>query len=266
MAKIQFWNGNKSAIRGIYEPKILKACISATVEDFGEVEVETDNTNYPLAIDESNVFRNGTDVLVTVFGNPKFAQRDKIIVEQVIDKGLLGYRALLCRQDMQEQLLACRNIKDLRQYCIGIPATWADAELFRFNQFSVMENGQLEDLFPTLNNRDFDFTSLGINEVQAIMQAYSSPDDDIVILPELMLYYPMLLVFYVHPKKPKLAQRISTGLKHISDNGDVDKIFESIYGECIKELHIEERQMIELKNPDITGALCNYQSQLFLKN
>lgn len=270
MEKIQFWNGNKSSIRANYEVDVLQACIAATQDKYGPANIIIDNTDHPAAIDESNVFQHGADALVTVLANPKFAHREKIIIEKVIDKGMLGYRAILCCRTKASRLATCKNKTDLRSFSIGIPDTWVDADLFRANEFNVVEEGSLDDLFIRLQQGRFDWTSLGMNEVNTILNQFESvdhsADENVMVVPGLMIYCPLLLVFYVTPDKPELADRISSGMDMIRKNGELNRIFQQHYGDIVKALALHDRDVISVINPDIEGPLVHYQPELLQAN
>ena len=262
MHKLNFWNGNKSAIRAEYEPEIFAACLAITAAPDEPPSLDIDNTDYPAAIDESNIFINGADALVTVAGNPKFVEREKIVIETVIDKGLLGFRGLICTAQNASGLQACQNPEALQKFSIGIPDTWVDAELFRQNDFSVVEGGLLDDLFSRLTAGQFDFTSLGMNEIEAILAPFTSTTDQVLTVPEIMIFYPMPLVFYVNPEKPELANRLESGLKLVEENGQLDAIFEKHYGDILQSMDMKNRKVIQLDNPFLDGSLKQYQPTL----
>lgn len=266
MNNIQFWNGNKSTIRAQYEPEVFEACLAITKEQYSsetaDFDVVIDNSDHPAATDESNVFFNGADALVTVAGNPKFAEREKIVIENVIDKGLLGFRGLICSEVNIPHLQMCQSKQALQAHKVGIPATWVDAELFRSNGFTVVEKGLLDDLFPRLTAGQFDFTSLGMNEIEAILKQCKHNSKALSIVPQIMIFYALPLVFYVHPQKEDLARRLTVGLIQIMENGQLDAIFEKHYGKIVQRMAMKNRRVIQLTNPFLQGAFNQYQSDL----
>lgn len=252
MSKIQFWNGNKSLIRQQYELAILNAVLNATQSTTNlKPEVIVDYTDYLSAEDEGNVFLKGSDLLVTVAGNLKFSDMTYIPVHKPIAKGLLGYRVLITRQDFSSLIEPKYNETKqiIRELKAGIPKTWADAELFRENGYEVLEKGSFDEIFRYLSNGDCDYVSLGANEVQSVYQNISKAYPNLIIEPDLVLYYPFPLVFYVHPEKPNLAKRIEHGLTQLSDNGKLDALFEHYFGETLRELDLGNRNVISLRNP-----------------
>ncbi|WP_413283434.1 ABC transporter substrate-binding protein [Vibrio sp. MA40-2] len=254
MKNIQFWNGNKSEIRQKYEYEILLAILKQTQDNVTELPLINDKTDYPLAEDEGNVFNHGTDVLVTVAGNEKFVNKPFIAVNQPIAKGLLGYRILITRKDFNTN--SNQSLTDtIKQLKAGIPQTWVDAELFRYNGFKVLEQGNLQQIFTYLHNGDCDYVSLGANEVSAIYQGISKQFTNLSMEQNIVLYYPLPLVFYVNPNHPLLAERIQNGLDQLTSNGKLDQIFNHYFGDCLASLQLHKREVIVLSNPNLPKTL-----------
>ena len=61
MQKVNFWNGNKSPARRSYETALLQACLNQTEQEYGAVNVLVDNTDYPNADDEANIFTRNAE-------------------------------------------------------------------------------------------------------------------------------------------------------------------------------------------------------------
>lgn len=251
MKQVNFWNGNKSIIRQEYELAILRATLYASTHD-EQYQVVSDVTDYPDAKDEGNIFDKGTDLLVTVAGNLKFSGKSFIPVNIPLAKGLLGYRVLITRTELLASFHEQSAIKSLRA---GFPATWADAELFRANEYNVVEKGGLADIFQRLSSGECDYVSLGANEVQSIFNHMASEYRNLVIEPNIVLYYPFPLLFYVHPERPQLASMLKCGLEKIIHSGELDTIFERFFGDCAKHLNLSERKLIALTNPILPPEL-----------
>ncbi|MDB1125915.1 type 2 periplasmic-binding domain-containing protein [Vibrio algarum] len=258
MKNIHFWNGNKSPVRQQYEFEILTAALQATKSATNsKPSVIIDTTDYPSAKDEGNVFSNGTDVLVTVAGNLKFSNKAFIPINKPITKGLLGYRILITRKNFSS--IISHTLESTKQTIstlkAGIPATWADADLFRHNGFQVFEKGSFEEIFHYLSNGECDYVSLGANEVETVFESITHKFPNLIIEPDLVLYYPFPLVFYVHPEKPELAKQIELGLTYLINNGGLDEIFDRYFGECLDKLNLNNRDMVLLSNPILPIAL-----------
>ncbi len=251
---VSFWNGNKSPSRQEHEFEVLKLAL-------GTAEVANDLTDYPDAKDEGNIFNLGADALVTVAGNTKFDQHAFLPVNQPLCMGLLGHRILIIRrQDIAKfSDISEDNLKVLKA---GIPATWADADLFRSNGYQVFEQGSLDTIFADLQLGLCDYVALGANEVQAIYHEFAEQFEGLVIEPSMMLYYPFPLVFYVHPEKEQLASEINSGLQRSRRSGALRALFDKHYGETVTDMDLLSRRQIELNNPLLPSVFSGFCSEL----
>jgi hypothetical protein len=262
MHTVRFWNGNKTTARQAYEQALLDACLKATQEQFGDYSLLTDYVNYPVAEDEGKVLETACDVLVTVAGNVKFENKPKIVIHKPLAKGLLGYRLLIVRKDALTVFQSLNKLSELQSFSTGIPATWADAELFRQNSFKVVERGTLDDIFMRLQRKEFDFIALGANEIEEVFVDYAEPLKTLTIEPTKMIYYHFPLVFYINPCKRELAKRLEVGLANIIENGQYEALFNAHHGEVVSRLHLNKRQIFTLQNALLPADMSNMSSSL----
>ncbi|MBT8149007.1 MAG: transporter substrate-binding domain-containing protein [Gammaproteobacteria bacterium] len=254
-----FWNGNKSLARQRYELALLQACLASSEP---ALVVEVDTTDYPRAEDEADVFSRGIDILVTVAGNKKFANRRKIAIHTPLAKGLLGYRLLIVRDEMLPAFKLINSAAQLRELALGIPLTWADADLFRHNGYNVVERGTFDSLFERLRQGEFDYVALGANEIEAVFEQHAAALGGLCMEPSMLLYYPFPLVFYVHAEQPALARRIEVGLASMMRNGEFDALFSQYHGDVVQRLQLLQRQRIVLHNPLLPDAMAGFESTL----
>ncbi|MGR5236346.1 ABC transporter substrate-binding protein [Vibrio alfacsensis] len=255
---VHFWNGNKSTIRQEFEWKVLQLALEQTKS---KVFINNNLTNYPSAKDEGLVFSHGTDVLVTVAGNRKFAPGSYAMIPQPLCRGLLGCRVLIIHKSRLAEFSKLTELQ-LKQLSVGIPATWADADLFRFNQYRVIEQGSLQERLIAVQNGECDYVSLGANEAEAIVTQFAHLTPDLVVEPSVLLYYPFPLVFYCHPEKGALQKAIAQGLERCSANGELDILFEQTYGADVQAVKLHQRRVFQLANPILPSEFAGYQSEL----
>jgi hypothetical protein len=253
---IDFWNGNKTAARQAYERDILEAVLKATESSHGPWRIQESRADYPKAEDEASVFRSkGHHLFVTVAGNKKLENEAKIVIPTPIMKGLLGYRIPIIGESDRAMFAKVNTEDDLRKLGLGIPETWADADLFRHNGYKVVERGDFDTLFERLARGEFDYVAFGANEVAGVFEDRAKQVGDLIVEPTLLLYYPFPLLIYVNPQEPELADRIGTGLNRIVDNGVLDRIFTSYYGDVVDQLNLKKRQLIVLENPLLPASM-----------
>jgi hypothetical protein len=260
---VKFWNGNKTSSRQAYERDVLEAVLDATRKGYGDIPLIEDRSDYPNPADEASVFRTkGFDIFGTVAGNPKLANEKKILITRPMMKGLLGYRVLIIREADREAFTAITDAQQLQQQRLGIPFSWADAELFRQNGYQVVEEGTFDDLFVRQQARKFDYASFGANEIESVYRERVASLGGLVTDETLLLYYPFPLVFYVNPENKELARRVDQGMQIIINNGELDKIFHRHYGDLVERLKLKDRRLIKLMNPLLPKELLQYESEL----
>lgn len=258
--QVRFWNGNKSPVRREYEKQLLSLCLNEA--GFVNADVLVDERDYPNAEDEGNIFSNGCDVLVSVAGNQKFSGKPTKIIEIPLCKGVLGHRLLIILKQHAKRFSNISSIKQLQKMTIGIPATWADADLFRKNGYKVSEKGSLDDNFTRLLAQKIDYITLGVNEIESVLERLGDVKKELLIEPNILLYYPLPLVFYVHPDKIQLANIVKSGLKNAIANGKHAALFEMHHPHIADRLALRTRKTLQLTNCCLPDSLRDFRPML----
>lgn len=262
VTRIDFWSGNRSAARQVYEREVLEAVLAATEDDMGAWEIVETSDDYP-GDEESRVFsEKDHDVFVTVAGNRKFEAGGVIDIPHPMARNLLGYRIPVIRAQDAGAFAAIRTVDAMKSLRHGIPETWSDADVFRHNGYAVAEEGTFDDIFQRLNSGRFDYSAFGANEVLGVFENRASKQTGLAIDDHLLMFYPFPLVFYVNPERPGLAARIENGMLEIEKSGKLDEIFDRHYGDVVERLGLKQRTLFILDNPlvpekfsDLTPAL-----------
>lgn len=246
---VDFWNGNRSEARQVYERQVLDALFGATEDEYGPWKVTESLEDYP-GDDESRVFtEKGHDLFVTIAGNQKFDNDDMIVVPQPITKNLLGYRVAIIREEDADKFSAIDTPAQVQQLVHGIPETWSDAVIYRHNDYPVAEEGDFDDIFDRLAAGRFDYSAYGANEVLGVYEKRAARQAGLAIDENLLFFYPFPLVFYVNPERTDLAERIEAGLENIIQSGKLDAIYDQHYGNIVDDLGLDQRRLIILENP-----------------
>lgn len=262
MTEIDFWNGNKSQIRQRYEREILDAILKATQETHENYRIQESLIDYS-GTQESRAFsEKNHHLLVTVAGNQKFKNDEKILISQPIAKNLLGYRIPIIRKKDAAIFDNLKDVSVLKKLVHGIPETWSDATVFRHNDYNVSEEGNFEDIFDRLHNKNFDYVTFGANEVETVFTERALKFESLMISKNMMFFYPFPLVFYVNPTMPDLANRIDEGLQRIINSGELDLIFYRYYPTIVEKLNLEKRTLFVLQNPLISDEFANLKPHL----
>ncbi len=245
---VRFWNGNKSAYRQQFEFDVLSLLLTATADSHGHANIIDDRTDLPLAEQEGAVLEHGSDVLVTVKGNAKFAEKRFIELALSVTKQLLGQRILFARDDRVADFSTTEAIKSMS---VGVPETWVDAELFRQNGFNVVERGDFDSVFRRLTDGEFDFVCFGANEALEVFESRVANQYPISLVGGVMIEYPFPLVFYINADNPELAQRLQTGCEIVLASGEYEALYQRYFSEIENTLHLAQRERLLLENPFI---------------
>jgi len=249
LTRVDFWNGNRSAARQVYEREVLEAVLAATEDEMGPWQIAETLDDYP-GDEESRVFSGKRhDLFVTNAGNRKFRDGDMIVIAHPMTQNLLGYRIPVIREQDADAFAAIDTEAELQALRHGIPETWSDAEIFRRNAYTVVEEGSFDDIFQRLEDGRIDYSAFGANEVLGVFENRASKQAGLVIDEHLLMFYPFPLVFYVNPDLPALASRIEKGMLDIVASGRLDEIFNRHYGDIVDRLGLEQRSLFILENP-----------------
>ena len=263
VTEVNFWNGNKSTVRQKYELDMLNAALLASSNKYGPYHIQVSYNNYDGVEGEANVFRvKKYDLFATPAGNPKLQNEKKRIVPVALMKGILGYRIAIIREEMADTFKGIFSAEQLQALNVGIPDGWGDAKIFKANKYGVTETGTYADIFTRLLNKEFDYFSLGANEVESAFMSNAAELGGLTIDDSLVLYYPFPVVFYVNPVRNKLADRLQYGLQIMIKEGTYDKIFAQYFGDKVASLKLKERNVFRLNNPVLHQSMQGYQSTL----
>ncbi len=169
-------------------------------------------------------------------------------------RGFMGYRILLIRRDSQARFDAVKNIDDLRKIPLGFGKGW-EGYIYRKNGFNLTEPISFDSLLKMLAGNRYDFIPLSAIEIEDKYEIDHQPIDRLVPEQHLLIHTQMPNYFYVSPQAPVLAARLNLGLKTMQADGTLTKIFEKHFASRLKRLHLKERQIIEIPNPENDGSL-----------
>ena len=176
-------------------------------------------------------------------------EREKALlpVRIPIDKGLLGWRVLLIKSADFEQFRKVRGASGLKALRAGQGTDWPDTQILLANGLRVSTSDTYDGLFKMLAASRFDYLPRSVAEVSGEQSQFA--DSRLTLEPKLVLHYPTAKYFFVSKDNPALAKAIETGLRDAIRDGSFEKLFVKYHGEQIKLAKLEQRTVIELKNP-----------------
>lgn len=254
--QVKYLGNNVGLVSEDYYLALLTAALDATESSYGAYELGF--TKEPLSSERKHELlvtgeRINVDRLVG-FPEQKGARNGLIRVALPLLNGLMGYRILLIRKEDQDRFRSIKTLAELTQLPMGFGKGW-EGHVYKHNGFFVAEPLTMSSLLKMLAGKRYFFVPLSVIEIDDRYEIEGARVENLVPEQTLLIYMPLPVNFYVSPEYPKLAQRLTAGLIYIKESGEMDKIFKAHFGERLHRLHLSERTLIELSNPDDDGSL-----------
>ncbi|WP_374362656.1 hypothetical protein [Pseudoduganella danionis] len=200
------------------------------------------------------------DVIATSAGGR--ASRELALVPMPLYLGGNGYRVFMASQQGLAKVGKVRSLQQLGQLAIGSGNDWPDSDIMADAALQVVRDDTAL-LFELLAQKRFDLLTRAIYEVGSEFRQIGL-EDGILLESKLMLHYPNDLFFYVAPQRKELQQALSTGMKILYCNGELDRhLREHASTRNMRAIiRPEQRKLFELPNhhlsPQEARALQTY--------
>lgn len=170
-----------------------------------------------------------------------------------LERGLLGYRICLVRDEDANLLENVRNAEDLKKIRIGQGIGWGDIAVYRNAGINVVEApfNSVSDPVKALASGHFDALPLGVNEYRIFLQAYNKEASGITADRHIVISYPWFRYAWVSTaaKDSKLLfEALDKGFGIIAANGEFVAIYEKYKGADPKR-QLVGRRTIHLQSP-----------------
>ncbi|WP_333795716.1 hypothetical protein [Rheinheimera sp.] len=185
---------------------------------------------------------------VDVYWSMTSVDREKRLlpVRIPLDKGLNGWRLLLLAADQADIAEGVHSLKGLKRLSFLQGYDWPDTEILRFNQLKVLTAPHPQQLFDMLARHRGNAFPRSVIEIEHEQQHNRQ---GFVVEPDLVIRYPSAVYFFLNKTELQLAADLERGLHILRKNGQFDQLFSQRYGAAIQKARLEQRRIIELKNP-----------------
>jgi hypothetical protein len=209
---------------------------------------------------------SGDDITMAVLGTAHDIGKHLRPVAIPVDKGLVGYRALLIRRIDQGRFAAVRTADDLKPFSFGQNFIWDDVDILKANGLTVQSGDDFEGLFSMLTRGRFDALPRGLGEVSREFSERSGLYPDMQIEKTLLIHYPLPIYFWFarDPAGENRAQRLEEGLWSMIGDGTFDRIFWKYNRTILLGLDLGHRRVIQLDNPFLPADTPLSDARLWL--
>ncbi len=259
---IKYHNSNTHEYHHAYHFELIHRILEITRPEFGDYKEEP-YSQAPIAKRQASLLTEGK--LMNVHWAPPgtdIALADVIPIPIDILHGLQGYRVCMINSEAGVDFSAINDVESLKHLRIAQGASWSELPIYHFNGIKPIEPPILGGLYPMLGLKRFDCIPLGVNEIATLYELEKTRYPFLAIEPSLLIVYDFPIYFYVSKKFPKIAERFALGLKKLTDNGDLEKLFKYYHQKQLAQLNIKNRKIICLKSPFMDAE---HQCQLPIK-
>lgn len=239
-------------VKKAYQEDLLMAVLESTRNEFGPYKLnlvkDTENwsTRRYLQILERGQLINLS------WGALNWSSPGAYNLTQIpypILKGLGGFRFLMLHEQTRSQYAQVKSLEDLTQFKSGMVTGWGDMDILEYNDIEVEHVPMIDSLYAMLASKRFDNIPLSILEIKDELAVAQKYHPDLAIDSHLLIAYPFPIYFQASNHYPDLVRRIEQGMKTITENGELDRIFHNHFGQLLEDLRLHERQLIRLNNP-----------------
>lgn len=236
-AVYHLWAGSNSPARLGYELPLIRLLLDETVAQYGPYELHVYQLEHSYLESYERIDKGKFDFVIAPDDKGTIPENTKIRrIPHKIWNGYLGYRQIVVRKHRLAEFEGVESLASLRQFKIGQGENWRDNQFYARNGVKLVEAKTFSALFSMLKHNRFDCVPLGINEVDATVQEQNSQGGDFVIVPNLILRYPLEAYLMVSAYKPQLAKRLSAGFEIVKANGKRKVLLENFMQDKLKKL------------------------------
>lgn len=162
-------------------------------------------------------------------------------------KGLMGWRIPLVTKKNEHMFAQVETLDDLKKLSAGQGFHWTDTQVLLGSEIRVERSYEYDNLLKMLVAGRFDYFPRSIMEIWDEVARHS--EMDILVDTHVVIHYPTAFYFFVKKDNRELADLLERGLEIAIKDGSFNKLFYEHHKSRILQAHIENRRIIELKNP-----------------
>ena len=247
IAVYRYWDFGASQKRDEYQFVLLHLALDKSAQTYGKYELyKTDEPyNAPRSIRELERGDTINIIATPRINNPKTT----FTIKKQLFNGLLGYRKLIVRRSDLKKFKQIHSAKELQNLAAGQARDWEDVNIYRYNNYKVVDIADFFSLFPMLAAKRFDYIPLSVVEVDDIMARFPKYAEDFAVVPNLIIYYPFPVRFNISAQHPELVERLAKGMEIAQADGSMRDLFEKYFVDEMAKLRLKNLKVFILKNP-----------------
>jgi hypothetical protein len=248
----RYWDWGKTPKRDQYQTAALNLALQKTTPAYGRFSV----VHVVETMSTSRIRREiHSGKRLNVHAGPwrdldaDDPEERAIMAATPVLSGLLGYRQLVVRRDDLPKFEAIGSAAQLQRLVAGQGRGWVDNAILRHNGYQVVDSGNIATLLDMLVSHRFDYLPISVVEADFLMKEHAQLADTLALVPGLMLYYPLPVVYYVSANEPRLARRLEAGLSMAKRDGSLDALTARYFAKEIELVKASAGRCFTLTHP-----------------
>lgn len=175
-------------------------------------------------------------------------EKDLLPIRIPIAKGLIGMRVFVINEEKKDKFAQVKSKGDLLKLTPLQGEEWPDTKILQANGFNVFTVPEFKQAYALLLQGKGDFFPRSVIEITAEMET-AGRGSVLQVEPDMALYYPTAMYYFVSKSNPTLARLIETGLERAIADGSFDDLFLSTHKTLLESLNMDARRIYTLENP-----------------
>ncbi|MFT7561695.1 MAG: hypothetical protein ACI93R_003624 [Flavobacteriales bacterium] len=242
------YSGFTQPMRAHHE-EVIKAALDLSVAKYGpytytRIQHRSSPDRSFLTLENSKTFHVSVSTMV----------RSTSTVQHIMlpfYQGTHGLRSLVVVKKNLERFNSSDSSAGLRAMTAGMGAQWDDIKILEHNRIEVVSGPGIASVFAMLGANRFDYFPLGVIEAEAAIVEFAYKPDDLMVLPDVYLFYPIPFYVELAGHDERIRDRLRYGFSVLVETGNMKAIFEKNFGSHFFRIREDESTVFLLENPHI---------------
>jgi len=258
----RYWDWGATPKRDDYQFALLTLALEKTVKDYGPYKLSRVVQSYSTPRLRREINRG--DVVNVHAGpwRPLEVSEDKLPERSLrvnisLFKDLLGYRKLLIRRSDVERFKGITHADELKRLVVGQANGWVDVDIYRSNGYAMNDTPTPASLFEMLARKRIDYIPISLMDAETALANRPEVAGELMLLPDITLYFPLPVIFYVNVHEPQMAERLEKGLNLARQDGSFERLFKSSFADELRLIREGSPKRFVLSNPFVPKELAD---------
>ena len=259
--EFRYWDWGATPKRDDYQFALLTLALDKTVKDYGPYQLTRVLRSYSTSRLRREI--NQGDVVNVHAGpwRPLETSQDKLPERSLrvsisLFKDLLGYRKLLIRRTDLDRFRNIRHADELKPLVVGQANGWVDVDIYRHNGYAVNDTPTPATLFDMLAKKRVDYIPISLMDAETALASRPDLAGHLMLLPDITLFFPLPIIFYVNIHEPKMAERLAAGLNLARQDGSFERLFRTSFAAELQLIRAGSSVRFVLTNPFVPKELA----------